>query len=138
MDKLRRTRQAIAALLLLLVLGLQVQLTFACEVADYHGAIENCCCHSEDPEPAMIPADPAGCCSYAQELSLKGADPAENREAIALGKSPDIEAPPLLIAALVVWLTEASSSAAPAIAATPDSLQSPGTRTWLATQRLRI
>jgi hypothetical protein len=132
-NKLRRTRQSVAAILLLLVFSLQVQATFACELADYRGAVKDCCCHSDDPQPDMMPAEPASCCEYSQEVQVKGSDPAQENEPVIPGKSLETKPPPILFAVIATWLLEIETSSAVVLTATSDPPLSAGTRTWLAT-----
>lgn len=116
----------------LLALLLQVQTVFACEMMERTGPVAECCCgHIEDGQEAPD----CCCCTLQARLTLK-ADPQDDQAALpAAGfalELPQLAPPPNL------WppippppferrLTDAGAD--PAF---------PGSRTWLATQRLRI
>lgn len=121
---------SLAAILLLL---LQVQSVFACEMMEHSGPVSECCCGE------MIDGQVPGCdcCTVETELSLK-ADPDSgggvplptdrySLEQPYLHRSPDYRWPPIL---------GPPSGAHPAIPS--PAAARPGRLTWLSTLRLRI
>jgi hypothetical protein len=136
--KLRRTHKLIVALCLLLVFGLQAQASFACQIADYSGPLENCCCDEQEIPGIAADGEPP-CCDYSQGVVVKGSDPAQENEAIAVGGSIDYEfdPPPALLAFVSFWL-HPRLSAEPLHPLYAVPVHPLGIETYLATQRLRI
>lgn len=131
-----------ATIVLLLVFGLQVQATFACEMTEHNGAAENCCCEDSTRHPNDIGnnvGEKSSCCEFSQDLVVKGSDPEQNNEPVAPPKATEIKSPPVLLAVATLWLNQPSiTSKLPNRETADSSFFSPGRLTYLTTQRLRI
>lgn len=126
-------------ILLLLVFGLQVQATFACEMADYSGAAEDCCCDDRGDRQRDTAMDgTSACCEYSQGLVVKGSDPAQDNAPITVGKSMELEPPPVLLAFVAIWFNQPLLPTKAIHGQTVIPPLTSGTQTYLATQRLRI
>jgi hypothetical protein len=118
---------------------LQVQVAFACEMADSISAIEHCCCDGMKPkqDPLDLQGDP--CCKLHNGLVLKGAG-LEKEPPAAVRAQPAHELPSIyayiLLAAL--WPEEPASAELNIVRHDLRDSADPGTKTYLSTLRLRI
>lgn len=120
------------SLVAILLLLLQVQSVFACEMIEHSGPVSECCCgemiDGQTPD--------CGCCTVETGLSLKADFDSSEIPLPAAQYSleqPDLHGPPDYR-----WpQTLAPPSSVHFITLSP-SVASPGRLTWLATRRLRI
>jgi hypothetical protein len=107
---------------------------------DYSDKVENCCCGEMNAKqaPALDVHDDSLCCEHGQDLVLKGSDPEQKNEPLLIAKSVELKHTPALLVFVAIWLDVPLIPVKTVngdVAALPSS---PGTDTYLTTQRLRI
>jgi hypothetical protein len=148
MQNLRNVHKSFASFLLLLVFGMQVQATFACEMANYSGSIDDCCCGEGHPQEAPPKAvmdmdvmdmdDGEPCCHHDLNLVVKGSDPEHGDAPLTVAKSVELKLSPILLTLFITWLDEPALTTPSLTGDAAGPPPTPGNRTYLTTQRLRI
>jgi hypothetical protein len=131
------------ATIALMLLGLlfQVQIVFACQMMEYSGPINPCCC-GEMATPEKTDNDhveTSGCCDISGELVFKAID-LEGEEPVALQSGSASELPPATLVFILasLWPQLVSTPPSESLRHLDADPGSPGTATYLSTLRLRI
>ncbi len=134
-------QKKVTVAIMLLSLLLQVQTVFACEMMDYNGPIEHCCCdemESQKKESNDLDGT-SDCCDIHGELFFKASD-LQGDEPIILQANPAFELPQATLIFLLVslWPDINHPKFSPDLWHLDADPGNPGTATYLSTLRLRI